>query len=121
MANIENRINQGGVRVIKIKDYDVDMFYDENSDMYFSEVELMEEHYEDKNLNMPRYVYGCIFEPIKLDVDSILESACEEHHEDARDSLDSVSELREAIEKFNDDNKNNGSYFDDISLIIDLQ
>lgn len=121
MANIENRINQGGVKVIKIKDYNVDMFYDEKSDNYFMDEESMKEHYEDNISDTPRYVYGCVFETIKIDLDRILEDAVEEHHEDAMDSIDGISELRKAIDEFNDCNKSNGSYYDDIALIIDLQ
>ena len=122
MTNIEARIKNCKhiVKVVDYKNYDEPYIYDNESGEYFSCVDTMEDYYKDNNLEMPKYAYGVYFEPVKLDLDYILENACEEHHEDALYSLDCVGELREAIDKFNEDNKGNGSYFEDINTIVKL-
>ena len=122
MTKIEERIKNFKhiVKVVNYIDYDEDYIYDNETDKYFSCVDVMDDYYKDNNLVMPKYAYGVYFVPIKLDLDHILENACEEHHEDALYSLDCVGELREAINKFNEDNKTNGSYFEDINTVVEL-
>lgn len=122
MTNIEARIKNCKhiVKVVDYKTYDEPYIYDNESGEYFSCVDTMEDYYKDNNLEMPKYAYGVYFEPVKLDLDYILENACEEHHEDALYSLDCVGELKQAIDKFNEDNKGNGSYFEDINTIVKL-
>lgn len=121
MTNIEARIkNVKNVKVINYREYEEPYLYDNETGEFFSCVDAMEDYYKDNNLQMPKYAYGVYFAPIRLDLDYILENACEEHHEDALYSLDCVEELREAIDKFNEDNKMNGSYFDDINTIVEL-
>ncbi len=131
MRIIENRLKQieqlkekgnftPKIKIINYKEYDEPYIYDAETGEYFSCVDVMEDYYKDNNKIMPKYAYGVYFEPIKLDLYYILENACEEHHEDAISSLDSVGELEEAIEKFNEDNKLNGSYFEDTNTIVKL-
>lgn len=122
MTNIEARIKNCKhiVKVVDYKTYDEPYIYDNESGEYFSCVDTMEDYYKDNNLEMPKYAYGVYFEPVKLDLDYILENACEEHHEDALYSLDCVGELKQAIDKFNEGNKGNGSYFEDINTIVKL-
>lgn len=120
MSNIEKRLTQKGVKVINYKEYDEPYLFDMDTDKYFSCIDTMKDYYTDNNLEMPKYVYGVYFEPVILDLDYILENACEEHAEDIEYSLNGVSELKEAIEKFNKDNKTTGSYYEDINTIVEL-
>lgn len=121
MPNIEAIIkNVKTVKVINYREYEEPYLYDNETGEFFSCVDVMEDYYKDNNLQMPKYAYGVYFVPIQLDLDYILEDACEEHHEDALYSLDGVGELREAIDKFNEDNKMSGSYFYDINTIVEL-
>lgn len=121
MSNIEERLKTcKNIKVINYRNYDEPYIYDDASQDYFSCVDAMEDWYKDNDLEMPRYAYGVYFVPIQLDLDYILENACEEHHEDTLYSLDCVEELREAIDKFNKDNETTGSYFDDINTIVEL-
>lgn len=108
-------------KIVDYKDYDEPYIYDEETSEYFSCLDAMMDYYRIKNLEMPKYVYGVYFESIELDVGYILESACEEHHEDAIYSLDGVGELKEAIDKFNKDNKTNGTYFEDINTVVRIE
>lgn len=120
MSNILERLKDEHVKIINYKDYDIEYLFDLKSDEYYSCVDTMEDYYKDNNLEMPKYAYGCYFESVSLDVDDILESACEEHHEDMISFLDGYSELKEAIEEFNETNKTNGSYFIDYRTIVEL-
>lgn len=125
MSKIEERLKEWNktrrpVEVINYKEYNEPYIYDAETREYFSCIDTMEDYYNDNNLEMPKYAYGVYFEPISLDLDYILESACEEHHEDAISFLDGVSELSEAIDKFNEDNKSNGTYYEDINTIVKL-
>lgn len=121
MPNIEAIIkNVKTVKVINYREYEEPYLYDNETGEFFSCVDVMEDYYKDNNLQMPKYAYGVYFVPIQLDLDYILEDACEEHHEDALYSLDGVEELREAIDKFNEDNKMSGSYCYDINTIVEL-
>lgn len=125
MGKIEERLKEMTrskfFKIIDYKDYDEPYIYDEETSEYFSCVDVMKDYYKDNNLEIPKYVYGVYFEPIKLDLDYILESACEEHYEDAIYSLDGIGELKEAINKFNKDNKSNGSYFEDINTVVRIE
>ena len=128
MGIIENRLKQIEelkekrilIKIINNKEYDEPYIYDAETREYFSCVDVMEDYYKDNNKIMPKYAYGVYFEPIKLDLYYILENACEEHHEDTINSLNSVRELQEAIDKFNENNKLNGSYFEDTNTIVKL-
>ena len=60
------------------------------------------------HLFLPKYVWATEFEPVQLDIDRILENVLEHHYEDCE--AKGYEELKIAIDKFNDQNKNNGSY-----------
>lgn len=95
------------------------MIYCEDNEKYYSELEDLEYDCEDDELAMPKYVYGTYRISIGLDIDNILESACDELFEDAVDSLDGIDELNSAIDKFTKLNANNtATYYPDYKLVI---
>ncbi|MPN49311.1 hypothetical protein SDC9_196928 [bioreactor metagenome] len=98
---------------------DLDYIYDDQEG-YFTCIDTMEEYFERRILPMPKYAYGTYLEPVSIDLDSILESACDDHAEGVEDNLNGVSELRKAIEKFNQDNIGVGSYYPDYKTVVKL-
>lgn len=100
-------------------DEHLELIYDEE-EQFFGNIDDMEDYYENEGLEMPKYAYRIYLEPVSLDLDNILENACEEHAEGVMGSLEGVSELREAIKKFNKVNENVGSYRIDYKTIVKL-
>ena len=60
------------------------------------------------HLFLPKYVWAAEFEPVELDFYSIIERAEENHYDGCE--ANGTEELKAAIDKFNEDNKKNGSY-----------
>lgn len=118
---IEQRIKEGEYdKIINYRDYDTEILYDDNIGEYFYDIDGMEAYYNLKNLEIPKYAYGCEFAPVKVDIDWILESACDDHAEGTIDRLKGVGDLAIAIEEFNNANKEIGSYYEDLRTIIEL-
>lgn len=121
--NIEERIKCGSYdRIINYRDYETDVLYDPETDEYFLDIDEMESYYEDSELEMPRYAYGCEFIPVQTDAGWILDCITDEHAYGVRDSIVGLEELEEAIDKFNKANEEAmvGSYYEDLGLIIEL-
>lgn len=74
-------------------------------DGYFADVEEVADAWECDHTEIdpvPEFVYCCESTQVAcLDLDNILENACEEAHEDARDSLHGITELYAAVDAFN--------------------
>lgn len=60
------------------------------------------------HLFLPKYVWATEFEPVQLDIGRILENVLDSHYEDCE--CNGVKELSAAIDKFNQDNLEVGSY-----------
>lgn len=121
--NIEERIKCGSYnRIINYRDYEERVLYDPETGEYFSDIDEMEWYYEDSKLEMPRYAYGCEFEPVQADAGWILDCISDDHAEGVRDSIVGLYELEEAIDKFNKANEEAmvGSYYEDLGSIIEL-
>ena len=121
--SMEDRVKYGKyVKLIDYKDYETNILYDEESDKYFSDIDEMAWHYENiEEKEMPKYAYGCCFEPVKIDYEWVIDSVCEDHAECVEDCLKGVEGLIEAIEQFNKANKDVGSYYMDLKTIINLE
>lgn len=89
--------------------------YDEQSDEYFTdEYEFAEHWWElyqegDHDCNnfdeyfekhIPKVLWNCEETKISMDTDSIIDNACEELHEDARDNISDEKELQEFLDKW---------------------
>ena len=82
---------------VDIKDIDSDMwFYDEQTDDYFSDVDSFVDAYKDSDEyesneemmnNLPEVLWLTDPIDISMDADQIIESACEELHEDASENI----------------------------------
>ena len=121
--NIEERIKCGSYdRIINYRDYEEEVLYDPETDEYFLDIDEMESYYEDSELEMPRYAYGCEFIPVQADVDWILDCITDDHADGVRDSIVGIDKLNEAINEFNKINEEvmTGSYYEDLGTIIEL-
>ncbi|WP_338631250.1 hypothetical protein [Clostridium baratii] len=118
--DIDKRINLNNVAVIDINNYKEDYLYDLKTEKYFSSFDEMKKHYTEENKKLPKYIYAVYFEQVKLDLERILEDACEDHDEDIEYSLDGVEELIQAIDKFNEVNSSVGTYNLDVDKVIKL-
>lgn len=114
----ENRIKYqktiGKAKEIELKDASYYM-YDEQSKQYFSdENEFVEYYYQEWferysggmsfnayfDSQVPKVLWNCEVVKISMDADSIIENACEELHEDARDNISNEKELQEVLDKW---------------------
>lgn len=121
--NIEERIKCGSYdRIINYRDYETDVLYDPETDKYFFDIDEMESYYKYNELEMPRYAYGCEFEPVQADAVWLLDCITDDHEEGIRDSIVGLEELEKAIDEFNQANEEAmvGSYYEDLGLIIEL-
>lgn len=97
----------------KAKEIDIESvstyLYDEQTDHYFAEIEDFVDEYKDNTdygndeemlENLPEVLWVCSKAEISIDADSIIENACEELHEDARDSVSDEKELQEVLDKW---------------------
>ena len=97
----------------KAKEIDIESvstyLYDEQTDHYFAEIEDFVDEYKDNTdyendeemlENLPEVLWVCSKAEISIDADSIIESACEELHEDARDFIYDEKELQEFLDKW---------------------
>ncbi len=97
---------------VDLKDIGSDtQFYDERTDDYFSDIDYFvdaykdnEEFANDKEMfeNLPEVLWLCDNVDISMDADSIIESACEELHEDADDNISGQDrkELQELLDNW---------------------
>ena len=116
--NKEKRIKYQEVinkaKEIELKDAS-EYIYDEESEQYFSdeisfvdywwELYKEESHYcsnfdEYFEKYVPKVLWNCEEIKISMDADSIIENACEELHEDARDNISDEKELQEFLDKW---------------------
>ena len=90
--------------------------YDEQSDKYFTDEDEFVEYWLDCFLNnddedtfqfdeyfekyIPKVLWNCEVVKISMDADSIIENACDELHEDARDNISDKKELQEFLDKW---------------------
>jgi hypothetical protein len=88
---------------IKYSEYELNWLYDEGSERYFGDIYDIAEYYEDIEIDMPKWVYGCDVIDFKIDIDSVLESASENMYEDFDYSQESVDlkELYDYVEEWN--------------------
>ena len=63
----------------------------------------------------PEFVFCCQRTTFSIDLDKILESACEDMHEDASDGLIGIEALRAAVHIFNEQNSSVVSFYEDRS------
>lgn len=100
--------------------------YDEQSDKYFTDegefVDYYLQEYKDGSggcssfneffeYEVPKVLWNCEETKISMDADSIIDNACEELHEDARDNISDEKELQEFLNKWCDKQSGTTSYY----------
>lgn len=113
---------------VDYKEYKEKMFYDYESDKYFSDIDYMYDYYEDyysdeiekgKSIEdcFPEYVFGCYFMPFNIDIELIIKDECTNHHKDIYDCLD-TKDLIEYVNNWNEKHNKCGSYVIDHDIVI---
>jgi hypothetical protein len=95
---------------VLVTDYDGPVYLDgvgsgSYGDGYFADVYELSEHLDNYEGERPLFANCCEERGFSINLDSILESATEEMHEDCMDDLVGVEELGAAIRAFNEANK----------------
>lgn len=111
------------VNKISISDYKYDFIYDDKTERYFPEIDILKEYYEMKGLELPKYVYGCT--PIKFSLDMhgiVRDELLENHFEDAFDfiDMDSLKELQHRVDEWTE-SQGIVSYEQDCNTVILLE
>lgn len=88
------------------------------NDGYFSDIsdflDAIQDKLDDGELTVeqiPKRVFICKVKPFVLDIDSAIENELERMYEGAEDRLEGIKELTEAVEKFNELNKDLESWY----------
>ena len=110
---------------IELKDMSYYM-YDEESEQYFCDEFSFADHwwelYQEGNHDcsnfdeyfdkyVPKVLWNCEEIKISIDADSIIENACEELHEDARDYISDEKELQEFLDKWCEKQSGTTTYY----------
>jgi hypothetical protein len=66
----------------------------------------------------PEYIWATDFRPVSIDLGMVLENATDDHHESVHDHMKGIKDLEIAIDKFNDINKDVGSYDESHELAL---
>lgn len=72
------------------------------NDGFFDSIEELMETYEDAGVEPPSYCWATTSDRFQLNADSILESALEQHFEDAWEQVEAEDELKEFIKTWNE-------------------
>lgn len=103
-----------------VADYDGPVYYEGRrgsyGDGYFENVHELAEilDCDEDQSGRPEFAFCCEEIPFRmLDVDDIIQSACEEMDEDAAERLNGIDELKAAAAKFNEANKGVISWYED--------
>ena len=90
-------------------------------DKYYDSVDKLKEELEDDGETIPEYVYICKVIPFPMiKMDHLIESIEESSYEEITDQLTGLDELSEAINGFNEDNKDLVSYLPDETKMVRL-
>lgn len=100
----------------------MNMFYSEFyecNDGYFSDWEDFFKYWDDCHSDdeKPMYVWATYNLDLNIDVEDVLCQACEDLHEDARDNLTDIKELREFIKNWTEKQSGVITYYQDNKLI----
>ena len=79
------------------------MMYSEHygyNEGYFTDLEDLLEYTDSEDIQMPKYVWATSEIPLSMNADSIIEDACSDLHEDARDNITNEKELQEFLDKW---------------------
>lgn len=76
----------------------------------FTDIEELIEYCNDEDIPLPEYVWSTQKIPLSIDASSIIESACEELHEDAYENITDEDELQELLDNWCDKQSGVDSY-----------
>lgn len=85
---------------------------------YFTDIEELEEWCDDNEVEMPKYVWGTYKTKISIDGESVVESVCDELHEDAFSNVTNLDELQEFLDKWCDKQTGTNTYNVDYDYVV---
>lgn len=87
---------------------------------YFSDIEELEDYCKENDIAMPKYVWGTTVSRISMDACSIIESSCEELHEEAGEQIDDrdCKELQNMLDKWCEKQRGTDTYYVDYNVAI---
>jgi len=71
---------------------------------YYANIDDMIEAIEDKECELPEYVFVCDTVPLQLDFDRIIDDLVTDTFDDSEDQLSGLNEFGNAVKAFNDKN-----------------
>ena len=102
----------------KLDTWDGWVFYE---DKYYTTADELIEELEDSGESVPEYIFICKTIPFPMiKMDHLIESIEESSYEEITDQLTGLDELSEAINGFNEDNKDLVSYLPDETKMVRL-
>ena len=83
-------------------------------------IEELEDYCKENDIAMPKYVWGTTVSRISMDACSIIESSCEELHEDAGGQIDDrdCKELQDMLDKWCEKQRGTDTYYVDYNVAI---
>ena len=78
-----------------------EMLYSESygyNEGYFSDIDELIEYCEGNDIEVPKHVWSTAKTELSIDAENIIENACEELHEDARDNVTGEKELQDFLD-----------------------
>lgn len=100
---------------------DKEMLYSESygyNEGYFSDIDELMEYCEDNDIEVPKYVWSTTKIGLSIDAGNIIESACEELHEDAYQNITNEKELQEFLDAWCAKQTGTDSYMVDYKYAI---
>lgn len=90
---------------------------------YFSDIEELEDYCYDNNIKMPNYVWCTSCHQLDIDVDSLIESGCEDLHEEAYEWIGEkdIKELKDFVENWCSRQTGTRTFYVDYSAAIILK
>lgn len=110
--------------------------YDAESEKYFSDEDEFSDHYWDLyqegdhdcfnfdeyfEKHIPKVLWNCKEVKMSIDADSIIENACDDLHEDARDNITDEKELQEFLDKWCEKQSGTTTYYPSYKEYIRVQ
>jgi len=118
LQKYQERINKAVCR--PLDEFDTYLYCEEN-DKYYSEVEdFVEDYYEDEFEDIPQILWFTSKQDLSIDAGNIIESACDDLHEDASDNFDYES-LQKMLNEWCDKQSGTTSYTPDYTMYVKVE
>lgn len=133
LLEYQNTINKA--KEISSESNDINCLYDAEHDEFYMSLDDFVDYYswsyythtpsEDFKdffeTHVPKILWNCSMSQIDIDVDSIIENACEDLHEDAINNIDNLKELKDFVHNWCKQQTGTITYYPDYKEYIKVQ